>query len=67
MGQFKYVSSLELRFKEQRNKFLEDLEGYNQEVDQLAECGNLRQVDESLGCFKGPSFIKFGLRGIFIQ
>ena len=31
------------------NKFLEDLEGYNEQVDQLSECGNLRQVDEHLG------------------
>ena len=30
------------------NKFLEDLEGYNEQVDRLSECGNLRQVDEHL-------------------
>lgn len=40
--------ALESKFKEQRNKFLEDLEGYNEQVEQLAECGNLRQVDEYL-------------------
>eukprot|EP00435_Cladocopium_sp_Y103_P068298 s670_g31.t1 len=46
--------ALESKFKEQRclnverNKFLEDLEGYNEQVDQLSECGNLRQVDEYL-------------------
>jgi hypothetical protein len=37
------------------NKFLEDLEGYNEQVDQLSECGNLRQVDEHLGAAEnGP-------------
>lgn len=40
--------ALKSKFKEQRNKFLEDLEGYNEQVDQLSECGNLRQVDEYL-------------------
>ena len=40
--------ALESKFKEQRNKFLEDLEGYNEQVDEMSECGNLRQVDEYL-------------------
>ncbi|CAJ1393417.1 unnamed protein product [Effrenium voratum] len=40
--------ALESKFKEQRNKFLEDLEGYNEQVDLLRECGNLRQTDECL-------------------
>jgi len=40
--------ALESKFKEQRNKFLEDLEGYNAQVEQFKDCGNLRQVDEYL-------------------
>jgi len=40
--------ALESKFKEQRNKFLEDLEGYNEQVEQFKDCGNLRQVDEYL-------------------
>ena len=40
--------ALESKFKEQRNKFLEDLEGYNEQVERFKDCGNLRQVDEYL-------------------
>jgi len=40
--------ALESKFKEQRNKFLEDLEGFNIVVDRFREYGNLRQVDDYL-------------------
>jgi len=40
--------ALESKFKEQRSKFLEDLDGYSLLVDKFKECGNLRQVDDYL-------------------
>eukprot|EP00929_Paragymnodinium_shiwhaense_P109502 TRINITY_DN7596_c0_g2_i1.p1 TRINITY_DN7596_c0_g2~~TRINITY_DN7596_c0_g2_i1.p1 ORF type:complete len:4821 (+),score=1098.93 TRINITY_DN7596_c0_g2_i1:122-14584(+) len=40
--------ALESKFKEQRNKFLEDLDGFNALVERFRDCGNLRQVDDYL-------------------
>mmetsp|Transcript_1989 Transcript_1989/g.7603 ORF Transcript_1989/g.7603 Transcript_1989/m.7603 type:complete len:4147 (+) Transcript_1989:89-12529(+) len=40
--------ALESKFKEQRNKFLEDLEGFSISVDKFKENSNLRLVDDYL-------------------
>jgi len=40
--------ALESKFMEQRNKFVEDLEGFNAFVEKFRDCGNLRQVDDYL-------------------
>jgi dynein heavy chain, axonemal len=40
--------ALESKFKEQRNKFLEDLEGFNEQVEQFKHLGNIRQIEDYL-------------------